>query len=413
MQKVKKILTSLLTCIALSTAQSQADSYYLTNSRPIISSSRFINDIKVSDQVVAWQELRTLTNILKAYHLESKVISSLATSQISFASLQVLNSQVAWLDTRKPGGYFTWNISEGTKKITTPETNLKKLLLLSEGVLYESAGDSVNTDHITLRRDDGSMTFFNEKNLIGYNRGSFVIDTSLLENAAAATTINLDSQQRQPFYKSSASGSYIVGGSFLNYMNSTAWIVGERLPAQNTIEYILTYHDGVSGIPIARIPITQMQTDLSDTGVFWNQFNAAKSRHDLYTWSPTKGRSFLNEKLPAAYRFAVNSTNVFISNTNTLYQTDIIEYPALPPNVAWNRSKTNPQTLEFKVRNPVQGKIYTFQYAQDLQGPWQDLDRIPTNLQLNSQNAADAVQFQHSFQNSEPTGFLRVKVDTP
>ena len=411
MRNIKKTIASLLACVALLPSQSQADSYYLTNSRPIVSTSRVITQVKASDNIMAWQEREGTTHTLKAMPLETQTATSLASSSIPFESVDVKGSQVAWIHPQQNDGYSIWDPSNSRKKIQTPTTNLKKVLITDMGILYESE-DPIQGDNISLLKNDGSHVFFRSKNLAGVNEHGFIIDTSLVEGRASLISVDLTSQERNPVYKSGVTGSYIDRNSYLTTGTISAWVVRERLPAQNTIDSIVTYFDGTMTVPLSRNN-TITRLDLSDKGIFFNQLNASKTKWELYTWDPDKGTSLLNEKLPSAYRFAVNSTNVFLSNTNAIYQTTLVEYPASVPQVGFTRNRQNPRTLEFKVNNAVQGKVYVLQEAGNLEGPWVERDRIPTTFTVNSKNAKDAVQFSYTIQGNAPQGFLRVKVDTP
>jgi|GEM_PF-2865265 len=404
MRKFGKCLAAIA-AIWFSDLHGNADSYYLTNSRPITTSQRFINNVSASDKIVAWQESRSRTNILKAQILDKGTISNISTSAISLIDMHVKNSNVYWIDSGK-SGYFTWNEGAGIKNHESESGNLRRLIALDNGVAYENAGK------ITVVRDGRDRTIYFGKLLAG-EKESLILDNSINRGAASVLKKPIPSGETNTLYVSQVPDSYISGNGYSHDQSST-WMVGEKLLAQNAYDFFIYYHDGKSLFPVAKSTTALVDLSLTEKDLFWNQWNSAKRKNELYNWSPTKGSSFLSDKVTIpAYKFAVTGNKVYISNTNTLYQADLVEYPALAPEFTMHGGLDGQQSLEFRVKNPVQGKEYTLQTSIGLPGNWGDLSRVQTSFQITKDNSPSAVQFIYNPHQIRPQQFFRIRVDKP
>ncbi len=415
--KKMKSLLAMAPIYTLPFSQAYGDSHYLTNNHPLYSTQQLIREVKSSDSSITWREFLLNKHILNSYNLESKVTSSIATSKWSFASIQINGTNTIWRDIGQPGSYFIWSNSQTLQKISTSCNDISALFSRTGRVIYECSGVTINQSQIVLMDNIGTITNFSEKRLLGENNTSLVIDNSTSEGGASIARVDIYSKKKEIIYSYPVKDSYI--SRYIKFGDTAAWILGEKVLAQSAPAYSLIYQEGKSILTVRRDPPMLTEIDLSQDGLFWNEWNAAKNRYDLNFWSPTKGKSTLtNSKIPLnADRFSVWKSHVYISNGKTIYQTDLVEYPAVPPHLSYKRINSNPESMGFSVDNPVQGKIYTLQAAFDLQGPWRDLSSIATT------DAKDVVSFSYPMQNNAqtkagqgtlfPSHYFRVAVNTP
>ena len=428
---LRKEFKSLLTIFGLTTFsnfQSLADSHYLGEVKPILTSEAITN-LRASENLITWQDSIFQKNALKAFNIKDKTTNYLATSQSKFIDIYPGREDVLWYDNRQPNRYFIWNPSEGTKQIDVSCSQLTRVIRTQSSLISACGYDSSPEKKITIEFFNGQVKHITESYLLGANESSIFIQNISSDGIMSLAKIDLENDKKEIIYTSTSTGTILTSKQnfeklFVHSGLNSSWIIGEKVLGQSQLETSLMYHNSKSTFLLKRNPTSVKDLEVSNKGVFWNELNNTKKKFDLYFWSETKGKNLITqgEDSISVDEFSVVDGNIYMTDGKKLYVATLEEYPSQEPNITYKYG-TNPRRINFTVTNPVQGKEYTLQRSiGNIMGSWRDIESRLTNFTIDNKNPPkDAVTYTYTIPSDPSTGretifpneFFRVEAKTP
>ena len=362
---LKGLLVSAL--VASSGYGSRADSHYLDNLQKI-TSDVFITELKASEKYVVWTEYsgERDKDVLHAYTLESKTITTLAETDRWFDTMEVIGENVSWTQEWQGDKHFTWTSSQGVKEVQHPCTQTEKYFTTPFFIAYEC--DDV-PNPIEILHGDGARTAITGDitNLLGADTTSVFFQSNSRNASVSIFKANARTGSITDMLYTSFTRNLIDIDHFTVSGNEAAWIIEEELEILGS-EYTLAYYNGTTTQLVKRLNNQPRTIEVAQGKVYWNERNQESRRYELHMWTDGKGENILTENSINARKFSAVNNQVYIADNNQLYRAEIKEFPLVPPRL--NIEIFEGGDGEITVSNLVQGKRYALQWRRKFGDAW-------------------------------------------